>query len=80
MKFKVQTPDGTGLMVKAFYKKRVKYCRVSFAPVYQTNKKGKKVMVRKNSVRDYLYSDCYIKKADSRLKRFIKKHFPFLYT
>ena len=76
MKFIAKTPAGKGIFVKAFKKQGVKYARVSFTNnTFSTNKKGKKVMNRKPSVRDFLYSDCHIYKAESRFMIWLKKHF-----
>ena len=79
MKFIAKTPAGKGIFVKAFKKQGVKYARVSFTiTTFQTVKKGKKtkkVMNRKPSVRDFLYADCHIYKAESRFMRLLKKLF-----
>lgn len=76
MKFIVDTPSGKGIMVKAFYKHQVKYIRVSFTNnTFTYNKKGKKVMNRKPSVRDFVYTDCTVHKAKSSVSRFLKSLF-----
>ena len=79
MKFTVDTPSGKGIFVKAFYKHHKYYCRVSFTKdTYRLVKKGKKykkVLDRKRSVRDFLYSECTVHKAESRFSRFLKSIF-----
>ena len=75
MKFVVKTPYGNGLLVKAFHKRGIKYARVSLNPTYTINKRGKKVLNRTNNVRDFLYADCTIHKAQSRFSRFLKSLF-----
>jgi hypothetical protein len=64
MKFIVDTPAGSGLMVKAFNKHRKRYIRVKF-----TNKDLK----RKSDTRVFLYSECKIRKAPGPIMRWLKK-------
>ena len=79
MKFTVDTSSGKGIFVRAFYKHHKKYCRVSFTrETYRWVKKGtkhKKVLDRKRSVRDFLYSECTIHKAESNFMRKLKSFF-----
>lgn len=79
MKFTCDTPSGKGIFVKAFYKHHKKYARVSFTrETFRFVKKGlksKKVLVRSRSVKDFLYSECTIHKADSPFTKWLKKLF-----
>ncbi len=75
MKFIASTPKGKGIFVKAYVKHGVKIARVSLNPTYTINKRGKKVLNRTNNVRDFLYADCTIHKAQSRFSRFLKSLF-----
>jgi hypothetical protein len=70
------TPSGKGTVVKIAYKHKVKHVRVKLTKeTIHFNKRGKKIIKRKQYTKDFPYADCTIHKADSRFMKWLKKFF-----
>jgi hypothetical protein len=63
MKFLVDTPKGTGVMIKAFNKHKIRFVRVAF-----TNKPNKKGGY---ATQDFIYSQCTVHRAPGPIMRWI---------